>query len=189
MSGGLLHRPPRSVLLVRLSARGDIVFSSPLIRAFRRTYPEARLTWMAESHTKNLIEDHPELHRVIVVDRNGWKRLWKERRLASLFREVRDLVRTLRAEEFDVAIDLQGLLRSGILTYLSGAPVRIGLGSKEGSGVLMTRVLSRIEGDRRRISSEYRYLAQELELDMGDFEMEVPLPASDRAWAEEKEKE
>mgnify|MGYP006294110343 FL=1 len=183
MSSGLLPGPPRSVLLVRLSARGDIVFSSPLVRAFRRTYPDARLTWLAESHTKDLIEAHPELDQVIVVDRNGWKRLWKERRYGALLGEIRDLVRRLRRQDFDVAIDLQGLLRSGIFTFLSGAPLRIGLGSREGSQFLMNRVLSRIEGDRRAISSEYRYLAEQLELDVGDFRMEVPLPEADRSWA------
>ncbi|MFH1763360.1 MAG: glycosyltransferase family 9 protein [Gemmatimonadota bacterium] len=189
MSRGILPTPPRSILLVRLSARGDIVFSSPLVRAFRRTYPDTRLTWMAESHTKDLVEHHPELDEVIVVDRIRWKGLWRERKLKALFNEIRDLVRDLRNRRFDVAIDLQGLLRSGIMTFLTGAPLRIGLGSKEGSKHLMTLVLSRIEGDRGRISSEYRYLAQELGLDVGDFKMEVPLATADREWAEGKERE
>ncbi|MBT8398451.1 MAG: glycosyltransferase family 9 protein [Gemmatimonadetes bacterium] len=187
MSRGLLPNPPRSVLLVRLSARGDIVFASPLVRAFRRTYPDVKVTWIAESHTKDLIEGHPELDEVIVLDRNGWKRLWKERRLGKLLSEVRELIRTLRRKEFDVAIDLQGLLRSGIVTFLSGAPTRIGLGSKEKSHLLMTEVLSRTAGDRRKISSEYRHLAEELGLDLGDFAMEVPLREGDRAWAKEKQ--
>jgi heptosyltransferase-1 len=187
MKQGLLSEPPRSVLLVRLSARGDIVFASPLVRAFRRTFPDVKLTWVAESHTKDLIEGHPELDEVMEVDRNGWKSLWKEGRLGTLLGEVKELVRSLRKGEFDVAIDLQGLLRSGIVTYLSGAPVRIGLGSKEKSHLLMTHVLSRRAGDRRRISSEYRHLAEQLGLDVGDFRMEVPLAEEDRAWAREKE--
>ena len=186
MSRGIFPTPPRSVLLVRLSARGDIVFSSPLVRAFRRTYPNTRLTWMAESHTKDLIQHHPALDEVIVVDRDRWKALWRQRRFRTLGKELRELVGNLRSRRFDVAIDLQGLLRSGILTYLSGAPLRIGLGSKEGSKLLMTLVLSRIEGDRRRISSEYRYLAEELGLEVGDFKMEVPLAAADKDWAEAK---
>ena len=188
MSRGILHRPPESVLLVRLSARGDIVFASPLVRAFRRTYPDTKIVWMAESHTKDLIELHPELDEVMVVDRSGWKRLWKERHLGALGGEMRDLVRDLRKREFDLAVDLQGLLRSGIMTFLSGAPIRVGLGSKEGSAALMTHVLSRYGGDRRRMSSEYRYLAEELGLDMGDFRMEVPLAPADRRWAEDQER-
>ena len=189
MTPGLLTRPPRSVLLVRLSARGDIVFASPLVRAFRRTFPEVKITWLAESHTKDLIELHPELDELLVVDRNGWKGLLKAGQWGTVTREARDLVATLRRTEFDVAIDLQGLIRSGLFVYLSGAPIRVGLGSREGSQHLMTHVLSRREGDRRRISSEYRYLAERLGLDLGDFRMEVPLATEDRKWAREKVEE
>jgi heptosyltransferase I len=161
-----------------------MVFSSPLIRALRRTYPGVRLTWMAESHTKDLIEHHPELDDLIVWERHEWKKLWKERRFTDLFRALERLLLELRSREFDVAIDLQGLLRSGIMTFLSGAPVRLGLGSKEGSRLLMTRVLDRNRGDLRKISSEYRYLAEELGLQVGDFAMEVPLARADREWAD-----
>ncbi len=189
MSPGFIPEDPRSILLVRLSARGDIVFASPLIRAFRRTYPHARITWMAESHTKDLIAHHPELDALMVVERHEWKKLWRERRLRTLFRALKKLLMELRSREFDVAIDLQGLLRSGIMTYLSGAPVRLGLGSREGSRYLMTHVFARDRGDRRQVSSEYRYLAEELGLEVGDFAMEVPLAAEDRRWADAQMRE
>lgn len=185
MSSRLLPDAPRNVLLVRLSARGDIVFSSPMVRAFRRTHPRARITWLAESHTKNLIEHHPELDEILVWDRNAWKRLWKERRFGELIREVQAFVAELRKRRFDLAVDMQGLLRSGIMTFLSGAPTRIGLRPKEGSQIFMTRVVDRHRnrGDRAKISSEYLYLAQELGLDTSEFRMEVPLSHQDRQFA------
>ena len=189
MRAGPLPARPRSILLVRLSARGDIVFSSPLVRALRRTFPDARLTWMAESHTKDLMEHHPELDDLIVVERHEWKGLWKQRRFGDLFRALETFLRDLRSRDFDVALDLQGLLRSGILTYLSGASVRLGLGSKEGSRMFMTRVVPRDRGDPRKISSEYRYLAEELGLEVGDFAMEVPLAPADREWARDRVRE
>jgi heptosyltransferase-1 len=187
MSSRLLPDAPRNVLLVRLSARGDIVFSSPMVRAFRRTFPKARITWLAESHTRNLIEHHPELDEVLVWDRNAWKRLWKERRFGELVREVRSFVGELRERRFDLAVDMQGLLRSGIMTFLSGAPIRIGLRPKEGSQIFMTRVVDRHrnKGDRAKISSEYLYLAQELGLDTEAFRMEVPLSAEDLRFAQD----
>ena len=156
-----------------------------MVRAFRKTYPQARLTWLAESHTRNLIEHHPELDEVLVWDRNGWKRLWKERKFGELIREARSLVAALRKRRFDLAVDMQGLLRSGIMTFLSGAPVRIGLRPKEGSQIFMTRVVDRHrnKGNQARISSEYLYLAQELGLDTEEFRMEVPLSAEDLRFA------
>jgi heptosyltransferase-1 len=186
MSRRLLPEPPTNILLVRLSARGDIVFSSPMIRAFRRSYPDARISWLAESHTKDLIEHHPELDEVLVWDRASWKRLLKERRFLSLFREARAFVAGLRRRRFDLAVDMQGLLRSGLMTFLSGAPTRIGLRPKEGNHLFMTHVVdrNRNKGDRAKISSEYLYLAQELGLDTSEFRMEVPLAPEDRAFAE-----
>ena len=71
--------------------------------------------------------------------------------------------RDLRARRFDMAIDLQGLLKSGLLTWSSGAAQRIGLGSREGSRFLMHRVVAR-GGDPRRIGSEYLFLAETLGL-------------------------
>jgi heptosyltransferase-1 len=182
MSRRLLPGEPRNVLLVRLSARGDIVFSSPMVRAFRRTFPEARVTWLAESHTKNLIEHHPELDEVIVWDRGSWKELVKERRFLTLFREARTFISELRKRRFDVAVDMQGLLRSGLMAFLSGAPTRIGLRPKEGSQFFMTEVVDRHrnQGNRAKASSEYLHLAQELGLDTGEFRMEVPLSTEDR---------
>jgi len=186
MSRKLLRVPPTNVLLVRLSARGDIVFSSPMVRAFRRTFPEARITWLAESHTKNLIEHHPELDEVLVWNRNAWKKLVKERKFITLFREAKAFVTELRKRRFDLAVDMQGLLRSGIMTFLSGAPVRIGLRPKEGSQLFMTRVVdrNRNQGNRAKVSSEYLYLAQELGLDTSEFNMEVPLAREDRAFVD-----
>jgi heptosyltransferase-1 len=187
MSRKLLREPPRNVLLVRLSARGDIVFSSPMVRAFRRSYPSARITWLAESHTKNLIEHHPELDEVLVWDRNAWKGLLKERRFLTLFREARSFVRALRERRFDLAVDMQGLLRSGVMTFLSGAPTRIGLRPKEGSYLFMTQVVDRDRtgGNRAKISSEYLFLAQALGLDTRDFRMEVPLSGADRSFIQD----
>jgi len=63
---------------------------------------------------------------------------------------------------------MQSLLKSGLLTWLSGAPRRIGLGSREGSQWLMTEVIPK-GGDVGRISSEYLYLAEQLGLDTGEF--------------------
>jgi len=184
MAGKLLKAPPINILLVRLSARGDIVFSSPMVRAFRRTFPEARITWLAESHTKNLIEHHPELDEVLVWNRYAWKKLIRERRFLTLLREAKTFASELRKRRFDLAVDMQGLLRSGLMTFLSGAPVRIGLRPKEGSQVFMTAVVDRHrdQGDRAKVSSEYLYLAQQLGLDTSDFSMEVPLAAEDRAF-------
>ncbi len=179
----MIPRHVGKILVVRLSARGDLVFASPLAGALRRRYPRAHIAWAAEERTADVIRHNPHLDEVIVWERAAWKRLLRTGRWGALVHEAVDFFEALRARRFDVAIDVQGLLRSGMLTFLSGAPVRIGLGSREGSRWLMTGVVER-GGDDRAIASEYRYLAEVLGLPTGPFPMEIPCGARETARAE-----
>lgn len=171
------------ILIVRLSAIGDIVFASPLIAALRRAYPQAHIAWLVQPEYRALLDRHPDLDEVIVCPLGHWRRLWRERRLRELMSGIAALRANLRERRFDLAIDLQGLLKSGALTRLSGARERIGLGSREGSQWLMTRTLQR-GGDPRRIGSEYLYLAQTLGLPAKDFAMAVHYGNTEAAFAE-----
>jgi len=177
-------RPDAHILLVRLSAIGDIVFASPLVGALRRACPEGHIAWLVQPECSALLDHHPDLDETIVCPMGHWRRLWRERRLRELAAGIRALRQTLRLRRFDLALDLQGLLKSGLLTRLSGAPERIGLGSREGSQWLMTRTLPR-GGDPRRIGSEYLYLAEQLGLPTDPFEMAVHYSAADASFAQE----
>ncbi len=161
------------ILVVRLSARGDVAFASPLAGALRRRYPRAHIAWVAEDGAADVIRHNPRLDEVIVLERGAWRRMLRGGRWGALAGAVTDFFGALRERRFDVAIDAQGLLRSGLVTFLSGAPVRIGLGSREGSSRLMTAVVER-GGDPRAISSEYRYLAAMLGLGADPFPVETP---------------
>lgn len=177
-------RPDAHVLLVRLSAIGDIVFASPLVSALRRACPEGHIAWLVQPECSALLDQHPDLDETLICPLGHWRRLWRERRLRELAAGIGTLRQTLRLRRFDLALDLQGLLKSGLLTRLSGAPERIGLGSREGSQWLMTRTLPR-GGDPRRIGSEYLFLAQTLGLPTDHFEMAVHYRAEDAEFAQE----
>jgi heptosyltransferase-1 len=173
-----------SILIVRLSAIGDITFATPLIHAIRQRYPGARISWLVQGEAKGLLECHPELDQVIVWPRQEWERYWKQRRWPDLRRAVGQFRDELRRARFDVALDVQGLMKSGVLTWLSGAKRRIGLGSREGSQWLMNRVIAK-GGEPSQIASEYRYFAQQLELPVNDFAMHIGLSEADRSVADD----
>ncbi len=171
------------ILVVRLSAIGDIVFASPLISALRARYPLALIDWLVQPESRSLLEHHPDLNEVIVWPRGEWQQLLKERRWYTLWCEIKRFRKELRSLDFDLAIDVQGLLKSGVLAWLSGARERVGLGSREFSQWLMTRVVDK-SGDSKRIGSEYLKLAQELGLPIDNFKMQVELDKSDVAYAQ-----
>lgn len=158
----------KRILIIRSSAIGDVVFASPLAAALKRSHPAAHIAWLVEPGIDALLRPDPNIDERILWPKAEWKDLWRSGHRMELLRRVRAFRTLLRSKQFDVVLDLQGLLKSGLLAWLTGAPRRVGLGSREGSQWLMTQVVPR-GGDVARISSEYLYLAQQLGLDCGDF--------------------
>ncbi len=174
--------PIERILIIRTSAIGDVIFASPLIGALRQRYPQAHIAWLAEPPVREMLSRHPQLDEVIVWDKAAWRRLWRERRFGALWRAMRSFARELRSRNFDTAIDAQGLLKSGVWAWLSGAPRRIGLGSREGSRHLMTEVIDKPAASDM-IGSEYRELARRLGLVTTPFPMRVGVGPEDREYA------
>lgn len=106
-----------NILLVRLRLIGDVVFTTPIIRALRRQYPDARLAYVVEPHAAAVVAGNPHLDEVVVASRPD-----ADGRLASDLR----LARQLRASRYDVVLDLHGGPRSALLTWATGAARRIG---------------------------------------------------------------
>lgn len=164
--------PPKRVLIIRLSAIGDVILSSGMVPVLRSAWPEAQIFWLTEDVNANLLSANAELEKLYVLPRGHWRRLWKAGRLLALFREVSAFIKVLRAAEFDMVLDIQGLLKSGLLAWSSGAPVRVGLGSKEGSQYLMTRVVSRAVVSHLP-GKEYRALCQSMALAIKNYRLNV----------------
>ena len=102
----------RSVLIVRLGALGDLVHALPVVAALRDAWPESRIDWLVDARYRALLDFVPIVNRVIVLGNPD-----------SSFGGV---VRSLRRERYDTAIDLQGLIKSAVLARLSGARVVAG---------------------------------------------------------------
>ena len=160
-SPGVAEAPQR-ILIVRLSALGDVMMASGLIPALRSRYPDAHIAWLTEPAAAPLLREHPGLNEVIVWQRPQWQQLWRERRYGSLWRALRELRAQLRSRRFTLALDAQGLLKSALWAWLSGAPRRVGLLPREGGQWLATERLVPVKGADPRIGAEYRALARHL---------------------------
>jgi lipopolysaccharide heptosyltransferase I len=103
------------LLIVRLSAMGDVVHTLPALELLRSAAPTAELTWVVEALAAPLLEGHPALDRVVVLDRRAATR--SLRGVSTVLSGVREL----RRIGFDAAIDFQGLARSALVAKASGA--------------------------------------------------------------------
>lgn len=175
---------PASILIIRLSAIGDVIMASGLIPALRSTYPEARIGWLADAPQADLLRHNPRLDRLHLWPRRRWRELREAGRYREFLREAREFIRDLRAERYELVLDLQGLLKSGIWARLSGGRRRIGLGSREGSSLLMTEVLDR-RVESPLVGKEYRKLAEVLGAPPEAFALDIAISAGSRAAAED----
>ena len=149
---------PSRVLAVRLSAIGDVVRTLPSVLALRRTLPKSHLAWLVEDIAADALAGHPEIDALWVIPRRKWRRGLRSPRTApATLREMAGFVRRLRGEAFDWVVDFHGILKSGLWTRVTGAPLRIGYepagnrgwGSREGNRFFMTH---RVDVPPERIS-------------------------------------
>jgi len=114
------------ILIVRLSALGDVVHALPLLDALRRARPDAHIGWLVEEPCASLLADHSQIDRVWVAPRRHTEKLLRRGRVLAAARPWLDLMRALRAARYEVSVDVQCNFRSSLLARLSGAPRRIG---------------------------------------------------------------
>ena len=128
-----------NILIVKLSAIGDVIHTLPSLAALRRCYPQAHISWLVEEAASDLLADHPMLDRVLVSRRKRWMRNLREgSNRSAVLREVRDFLHTLRDRPYDLVIDFHGLFKSAVLVLLSRGRRRLGYDSlQEGSGLVL----------------------------------------------------
>ncbi len=117
-----------NILIVKTSAIGDVIHTLPALNALRRKYPEARIDWLVEEAAADLVIGHAALDTVLVSRRKAWARDLKQGRAGAAWRGFSDFVTRLRATEYDLLIDFQGLLKSGIFVGLARAKRKVGFG-------------------------------------------------------------
>ena len=173
----LAELEPHRVCLIKPSALGDVVHATPVLAALRARWPGAHLAWVVNRGLAGLLTGLAELDEVIPFERSrlgfgprGWF-------LAAEF------LLALRARKFDLAIDLQGLLRSGVMTAATGAEVRVGLpGAREGSGQFYTHTIE-IPYETTHAVDRLLAVARAFGANTDAPRFLVPRSDSDRAWA------
>ncbi len=126
------------ILIVKLSALGDIIHALPVLDYLRQAAPGAEIDWIVEEQNKAILEGHPLIRSVISVNTRTWR---KAPFAANTCREVGAIVRRLRTASYDILFDLQGNIKSGIIAALAGGPHRYGFdrtGVRESLNLLFT---------------------------------------------------
>jgi lipopolysaccharide heptosyltransferase I len=175
-----LHdRAPR-IVLIKPSALGDIVHALPVLTALRKRFPRAHIAWVVNRAYEPLLRGHRDLDETLPFDRSAVRAGWR-----SAARAYVDFFRELRRRHFDLAIDLQGLFRSGLMTLATGARRRVGTTTaREGARWFYTDRIAVPDLDGAHAVDRYWEVARAFGAG-GPKEFHVPLPEEARAWARE----
>jgi lipopolysaccharide heptosyltransferase I len=177
-----------NIALVKLSALGDVVHALPVAVALRAHDPAARLVWVVERRESAILAGHPALDEVVIADTRAWRRARRPGQLAEVARAIGAVRARLRALRIDVAIDLQGLVKSGILTAATGAPLRIGFAVRhlrEPLNALFTNRRVAPPPAARHVVERCLALLSPLGVSPGPARFEIPVDAVTEAAADE----
>ena len=183
MTGPHQPRLASKIAIVKLSSLGDVIHALPVARALRRALRGVHLTWIVEAREYALLRDHPDLDAVVPVDTRLWRKLiWRPAGARQVLGKVSRLTGRIRKASFDVTLDLQGLIKSGLLTAYTGAPVRIGFTAdycKEGwLNAVFTNQRVRPPASAVHVVDQYLSLLEPLGITPGPPEFHVPVPTA-----------
>lgn len=133
---GQTSDPPCShlvnILIVKPSSLGDIVHTFPAVGLLRACFPDCHISWVVNDSLRQLVQICPYVDRLLVFQRSRWGKVRRWPELQGFWREMRE-------RRYDVALDFQGLLRSGLMSVASGARRRVGFShAREGSALFYT---------------------------------------------------
>ncbi len=127
-----------NILIVKLSAIGDVIHTLPSLAALRRLYPDAHITWVVEEAAADLVLHHPHLDQVIIFRRKNWIEDFKKGKLHSMWHDARSFLAELKGRRYDLVIDFHGLFKSSMVVLASGGRRKLGYDSwQELSGLFL----------------------------------------------------
>ncbi|MGB9731565.1 glycosyltransferase family 9 protein [Calditerrivibrio nitroreducens] len=164
----------KKILLIRLSAIGDIVFATTMLKPLKES-GKVKIYWLVNSPLSSILYGNVYIDEIISLPVDRWKWLFKKLKFVTLIIEILQFVRKLNKYQFDISIDLHGILKGSIWAFLSGSKEKIGLGKKEFNWIFLDKVYPR-GGDVSFFASEYLYLAELLGCEITDKKPFLSVP-------------
>lgn len=159
----------KNILIIKLSAIGDVIHALPVSHAIKETFPDAKVTWVVEPPAYDLLTINPCVDRIIVFHKKEFKSFGGFMKNIGPFRKI------IQEESYDAVLDLQGLFKSAAIAYLAKAPVKLGMcNMREGSDRVSRPVIGpHADG---HIVERYLDVARELGCKVRDIRFPLVVP-------------
>jgi lipopolysaccharide heptosyltransferase I len=170
----------KKILIIKPSSFGDIIQALPVAAHIRDTRPDARISWLVNTQYERLLERNPCVDSVFLFHRHLWK---TQRDFPGAVSSFTRLCSQLCAARFDAVLDLQGLFRSGFLTAVTGAPLRVGFANaREYAHLFYTRKVTVADPDMHAVD-RYLLAAEALGGKRGPVRFPLGIGDMEEVWA------
>ena len=173
-----------NILIVKMSAIGDVIHTLPALNAIRAHFPEARITWLVEEAAASLVLGHEALDRVLISRRKSWVSSLPTSRGFDTAQQILYFIRELRDTVYDVILDFQGLLKSGVLIGLARGKRKIGfdrgMEHAEESHLFLNERVAPVDMEIHALTRSMMLLEASLGIVAEDIIFGLPLSAEDK---------
>ncbi len=169
---------PQRILIVKLGSIGDIVHTLPVLRTLRVRFPNAFIAWAVEEKLADLLYGNTDLDEIVIISTKRWRKNLS----FSTLSEVMEAIGNLREKSFDIVLDFQGLIKSGVVSLLTGAKNRVGFSRKdcrEKANILFTNRKARPFIDQEHVVDKNLSLLKKFQIEK--FQIEFSLKSSPEA--------
>lgn len=173
------------ILIVNPFGIGDVIFSTPLLEAIAKSFPEASIGYVCNKRAYEVIKSDPHVDRIFIYEKDDFRNLWSVSKL-KFFRKLWQFLKVIRAARFDMLIDLSLNYQCSLYLMMIGLPRRIGFNYRK-RGKFLTRKID-IDGfNDKHVIEYYLDMLKLLDLDPARYKgrPRVYVTEADKAWAKQ----
>lgn len=176
MKNQITNISPKNILIIRLSAIGDTILSSPIAKALKEKYPDSKIFWAVDSQNISLVKSNPYVDHIFECPvTTDVQPILKKIGYIEMLKRIYKFRKEVRQHRYDLSIDCQGLLKSGIIAGIAKAKIRVGPhNARENSEYFITHKAV-IEDPARRLCQRNMDLLKILGIDEYGVPVVVPL--------------
>lgn len=138
------------ILIIRLSAIGDVLHATSVVHNLRIKYPKAHISWLVSPPADILLKNNPDIDELIIWDRRPTDKAVANFKILTALKFIRQAKMLLKKYHFDIVLDIQGLFLTGLLARFTDAPRRIGIHERhEGNFLFMTEMAPKPESSHK----------------------------------------
>ncbi|HBR14482.1 MAG TPA: lipopolysaccharide heptosyltransferase II [Candidatus Omnitrophica bacterium] len=176
-----LPQPLKRVLIINIFGIGDVLFTTPLIRNLKSSFPDIFIGYLCNQRARPVLENNPHVDKIFVYERDDFKKIYDQSRILYL-KKLNAFMKDIRREGFEVVLDVSLNSFTGFLAWWAGIKHRVGFDYKNRGFFLNHKIF--LKGyEEKHVVEYYLKLLEEVDVPVVSKTLEFHVRREDAEWA------